>query len=132
MPVECEYRPVRIVARLGQQIGFTTKASGKLAPRSTSSRCTVGMAQSVSKRWSSVTTRTIVGGSAGSAAAGGATETIAPRTSPGIAPSAHARRVRTAHAPRYLASAADISRTTEERRGRPARFASSSGSRRRS
>jgi hypothetical protein len=69
-PFVCEYVPVRIEARAGQHSGFTAKAFVNVTPFSTSSSVTVGIAQSVSQRWSSVATRTMFGGSVVCAAAG--------------------------------------------------------------
>jgi hypothetical protein len=48
-------------AREGQQSGLTTNAFEKVTPFATSSARTVGIAQSVSHRWSSVTMRTTLG-----------------------------------------------------------------------
>jgi hypothetical protein len=56
-PVLCEYSPVRIVERLGQHSGFTTKAFGKSIPLATSWLCTIGICPSSSQRWSSVRIR---------------------------------------------------------------------------
>src|SRR5688572_23075497 len=50
-----------MLARLGQQRAFTTNAFVNVTPRPTRSRCTVGIAPSVSKRWSSVRTKTMFG-----------------------------------------------------------------------
>jgi hypothetical protein len=47
-PVLWEYRPVRMLARLGQQMGFTTKALLKLTPCFTRSLRTFGIAHKVS------------------------------------------------------------------------------------
>src|SRR5438132_5340016 len=60
-PVECEYSPVRMVARLGQHRELTRKALANVMPWATRSRCTIGMAHSVSHRWSSVRTSTMLG-----------------------------------------------------------------------
>ena len=61
MPVVCEKFPVRMVARDGQQNELVTNAFLKVIPWSTSRDCTWGIAQSVSKRWSSVRMRTMFG-----------------------------------------------------------------------
>ena len=49
-------------ARLGQQSGFTTNASGNVTPRPASRSDRIGIAHRVSQRWSSVTIRTMSGG----------------------------------------------------------------------
>ena len=61
MPVVWEKFPVRIVAREGQQNEFVTNAFLNVIPWSTRSDCTCGIAQRVSKRWSSVRIRTMFG-----------------------------------------------------------------------
>src|SRR2546421_11412117 len=60
-PVECEYSPVRMVARLGQHKELTRKALANVMPWATRSRCTIGMAHSGSHRWSSGRTSTMLG-----------------------------------------------------------------------
>lgn len=52
---------MRIVVRLGQQSGSTTKAFSKVTPLSTIWLSTVGMFDSSSQRWSSVSSRTMLG-----------------------------------------------------------------------
>ena len=47
-PVVCEYWPVRMLARLGQQSGLTTKAFLKSTPWSTRSDWTFGISAIVS------------------------------------------------------------------------------------
>jgi hypothetical protein len=82
-----------MLARLGQQSGFTTNASGNVTPRAGERSERIGIAHSVSQRWSSVTIRTMSGGTpvseaadarafaaeAGTPAATGVTSRIAPR-----------------------------------------------------
>src|SRR3954468_13021233 len=60
-PVWCEYCPVRIDARLGQQRLFGTNALVKVTPWATNRRCTFGIQSSVSQRWSSVRIRRMLG-----------------------------------------------------------------------
>src|SRR5207247_3823477 len=59
--VECEYSPVRMLARLGQQSELTTNMFVKSTPCSTSSDRTFGMAHRVSHRWSSARMNTMFG-----------------------------------------------------------------------
>src|SRR5205823_12105330 len=61
-PVWLEYCPVRIDARLGQQSESDTKPLVNVTPWADRSRCTFGMAASVSNRWSSVRISTMLGG----------------------------------------------------------------------
>src|SRR5512144_836234 len=72
-----------MLERLGQQSGLATKLFVNVTPCATSERLTVRIAQSVSQRWSSVRTRTMLGGLAARAAAVGV---------PSPAPSHAARR----------------------------------------
>jgi hypothetical protein len=58
--------------RLGQHSELTTKLFVNVTPCATSSRSTVGIAESVSQRWSSVSTTTIFGRSLVRAEAAGA------------------------------------------------------------
>src|SRR5436853_279728 len=60
MSVLCEYFPVRIAVRLGQQSGSTTKPFVNVVPLSISCDCTVGI-ESSSYRWSSVRISTMFG-----------------------------------------------------------------------
>src|SRR6266508_1248560 len=60
-PVVWEYWPLRMLARLGQHSGFTTKLLVKVIPWPTSSDCTSGIASSVSHRWSSDRISTMLG-----------------------------------------------------------------------
>src|SRR3954470_4541948 len=60
MSVLCEYFPVRIAVRLGQQSGSTTNPFVNVVPLSISCDCTVGI-DSSSKRWSSVRINTMFG-----------------------------------------------------------------------
>src|SRR5436190_13658601 len=60
MSVPWEYFPVRIVARLGQHSGSTTKPFENVTPLSISADCTPGI-ESSSHRWSSVRISTMFG-----------------------------------------------------------------------
>ena len=62
-PLECEYWPVRMLARLGQQSGLETYPRSNEMPWPASSDTTVGIAETVSQRWSSVRISTTLGGS---------------------------------------------------------------------
>src|SRR6185295_4102782 len=69
MPVLCEYSPVRMLERLGQQSAVVTNPFGKVTPELASSRTTFGITgvgtgagracsvKTVSQRWSSVRIR---------------------------------------------------------------------------
>src|SRR5918992_1059537 len=61
-----------MLARLGQQSEFTTNPFENVTPCPTSSRRTFGIAASVSQRWSSVRTSTMLGRASACAAAPGA------------------------------------------------------------